>query len=180
MASRPNECDRNRLRLSLEDRLSEARQAELADHLEGCPDCRRELERMAAASKFWGEAALLRGEPDPGTSPTVGLADGVPEFQSEEEIGDVDAGWREFLDPPDPARRDAVGRLGPMRSSKSWAGAAWASCSRHATRARPDGGHQVADPRAVSRRHGPPPVCPRGPGRRRRRPRTYRRDSCRR
>ena len=41
MASRPNECDRNRLRLSLEDRLSEARQAELAEHLEGCPDCRQ-------------------------------------------------------------------------------------------------------------------------------------------
>ena len=38
------ECDRNRLRLSLEDRLSDAQQAELAGHLECCLDCRRELE----------------------------------------------------------------------------------------------------------------------------------------
>ena len=73
MASRPCACESNRLRLSLEDRLSEAHQAELADHLEGCPACRRELEQMAAASRFWGDAALLRGEPAPGHSPTVGL-----------------------------------------------------------------------------------------------------------
>ncbi len=41
MASRPYECDRNRLRLSLEDRLSDAQQTELAGHLECCLDCRR-------------------------------------------------------------------------------------------------------------------------------------------
>ena len=73
MASRPFECDRNRLRLSLEDRLSEVEQAELADHVEGCVDCRRQLEQMAAASGYWGDAALLRGEPAPGASPTIGL-----------------------------------------------------------------------------------------------------------
>jgi hypothetical protein len=114
MASRPYECDRDRLRLSLEDRLSEARQTELANHLEGCPDCRQELEQMAAASKFWCDAALLRGERAPGAAPTVGLAgDGVPELESEEEVGDADAGWREFLDPPDPTRPGTFGRLGP-------------------------------------------------------------------
>jgi serine/threonine protein kinase len=114
MASRPYECDRDRLRLSLEDRLSEAQQTELADHLEGCPDCRQELEQMAAASKFWCDAALLRGERAPGAAPTVGLAaDGVPEPESEDEVGDADAGWREFLDPPDPTRPGTVGRLGP-------------------------------------------------------------------
>ena len=75
MASRPYECDRNRLRLSLEDRLSQAHQAELADHLEGCPECRQQLEQMAAASKFWGDAALLRGEPAPGAALTVGLGE---------------------------------------------------------------------------------------------------------
>ena len=81
MASRAYECDPNRLRLSLEDRLSEARQVELADHLERCPDCRQQLEQMAAASKFWGDAALLRGEPAPGAYPTVGLgAEGGPEI----------------------------------------------------------------------------------------------------
>ena len=67
MASRPTECececececDRDRLRLSLEDRLSEAQQAELADHVESCVECRHELERMAAASKYWSDAAML-------------------------------------------------------------------------------------------------------------------------
>src|SRR5277367_822750 len=114
MASRAYECDRNRLRLSLEDRLSEARQAELADHLEECPHCRQELEKMAAASNYWGDAVLLRGEPAPGAAPTVGLAVGsVQELQGEDEIGDLDAGWREFLDPPDPAHPQALGRLGP-------------------------------------------------------------------
>ena len=114
MASRPCACESNRLRLSLEDRLSEAHQAELADHLEGCPACRRELEQMAAASRFWGDAALLRGEPAPGASPTVGLrADGGPEVEDEDEAGDVDAGWREFLDPPDPSCPDTIGRVGP-------------------------------------------------------------------
>jgi eukaryotic-like serine/threonine-protein kinase len=114
MASRPYECDRDRLRLSLEDRLSEARHTELANHLEECPDCRQELEQLAAASKFWCDAALLRGERAPGAAPTVGLAgDGVPELESEEEVGDADAGWREFLDPPNPTRPGTFGRLGP-------------------------------------------------------------------
>jgi serine/threonine protein kinase len=114
MASRPNECDRNRLRLSLEDRLSEALQAELADHLEGCASCRQELEQMAAASKFWGAAALVRGEPAPGAALTVGLgAEGGPQVLDEDGVGDVDAGWREFLDPPDPEHTDTLGRLGP-------------------------------------------------------------------
>ena len=62
MASRPTECDRNRLRLSLEDQLSDAEQAELADHVEWCAACRQRLEQMAATSKFWGDAVLLRGE----------------------------------------------------------------------------------------------------------------------
>jgi len=113
MASRPYECDRNRLRLSLEDRLSEAKQAELADHLEGCLECRRELEQMAAASKYWGDAVLLCGEPSSGPSPSGIIADGIPGLESADETGDLDAGWLDFLDPPDPAHPETVGRLGP-------------------------------------------------------------------
>ena len=59
MAVRSHRCDSYRLRLSLEDRLSDSEQAELATHLESCAFCRQELERLAAASQLWGEARLL-------------------------------------------------------------------------------------------------------------------------
>jgi eukaryotic-like serine/threonine-protein kinase len=108
MASRPSECDRNRLRLSLEDRLSEVEQAELADHVEWCLDCRRQLEQMAAASGYWGDAALLRGEPAPGAAPTIGLI-----REGDDESDDLNAGLLEFLEPPDPAQPETIGRMGP-------------------------------------------------------------------
>ena len=115
MASRPYECDRNRLRLSLEDRLSEAQQAELADHVEWCLECRQELEQMAAASKYWGDAALLRGEPAHGrfAHGRPALREGAQELESEDEIDDLDAGLLKILDPPDPAHPETIGRMGP-------------------------------------------------------------------
>jgi hypothetical protein len=67
------------LRLSLEDRLSDSEQAELATHLESCEFCRQELERLVAPSQLWGEARLLGGEAEPGASPTIGLAHGTLE-----------------------------------------------------------------------------------------------------
>src|SRR5271165_2684673 len=103
MAIGPNRCDSYRLRLSLEDRLSDEEQAELATHLESCAFCRQELERLAAASQLWGEARLLRGEAGPGASPTVGLAPGALEAEDAETDLDADSSaWIEFLDPPHP------------------------------------------------------------------------------
>ena len=110
MASRAFECDRNRLRLSLEDRLSEVEQAELADHVEGCADCRRQLEQMAAASGYWSDAALLRGEPAPGAPPTIGIV-----REGDDEGDDLNAGLLEFLEPPDPAHPETIGRMGPYQ-----------------------------------------------------------------
>ncbi len=96
MASRPDDCDRDRLRLSLEDRLTDEEQAGLAAHLEGCEPCRLDLERMAAESRYWGDAARLLGG-----SPGV------------EEAGDLpDDGWPGLLEPPDPERPGSIGRLG--------------------------------------------------------------------
>ncbi len=113
MASRPDRCDSKRLRLSMEDRLSEAEQGELAAHLESCQACRQELEQMAAASRFWGDAQLLRGEPVPDAIPTVGLvcrAGGDHDLDDEND--DHGDSWLEFLDPPDPDQPDTLGRLG--------------------------------------------------------------------
>jgi serine/threonine protein kinase/WD40 repeat protein len=118
MAARPNSCDKNRLRLSLEDGLSEAQQTELEQHLESCPGCRHELEQMAAASRLWCDAQLLRGEAVKirgGAHPegisaqrqdTVGL-------ESDDHDGEVDGGWLEFLDPPGSDQPGVLGRLGP-------------------------------------------------------------------
>ncbi len=113
MASRSNECDRDRLRLSLEDRLSDAQQADLADHLEACPGCRRQLEQIAATSKDWSDARLLRGEPFPGDSCTGIVPEGASMLDAEDRIDDLDVAWLDFLDPPDPDRPESVGRLGP-------------------------------------------------------------------
>src|SRR3954447_9149479 len=101
MPVHPNPCDARRLRLSLEDRLTDLEQVELAAHLEVCEPCRVELERLAAASGLWGEARALRGELEPGKAPTIGLA---AEDESEDEVDD--GAWLAFLDPPDPDRPD--------------------------------------------------------------------------
>ena len=116
MASRPDECDRNRLRLSLEDRLSESEQAELADHVERCLDCRRQLEKLAAASGYWGDAALLRDEPAPGASPTIGMVcEGAQLQVGDDDSDDLNAGLLEFLEPPDPAHPGTIAAHGPRR-----------------------------------------------------------------
>ncbi len=85
MSAHAKPCDRRRLRLSIEDRLSENEQSELAAHLEACEPCRLELERLAAASGMWGEARALRGEPEPGMDRTIGLA---AEDEPEDELAD--------------------------------------------------------------------------------------------
>ena len=92
MVARPFRCDPARLRLLLEDRLPEEDQAALAGHLEGCDSCRRDLERLAAESRWWGDARLLRGE-----EPGAAAAAEPPAL--------------DFLAPPE--EPDALGRLGP-------------------------------------------------------------------
>ena len=68
---------------------------------------------MAAASRYWGDAALLRGEPAPAASPTIGIVrEGARELEGDG-IDDSNAGLLEFLDPPDPAHPETIGRMGP-------------------------------------------------------------------
>ncbi len=48
-------CDQSRLPLLLDDTLSDAEQAELARHVEGCAACRQRLETLAAEPDWWHE-----------------------------------------------------------------------------------------------------------------------------
>jgi serine/threonine protein kinase/WD40 repeat protein len=116
MASRANSCDTNRLRLSLDEQLSESEQAELEEHLESCPGCRQELEKLAAASHFWGDAQLLRGAAV--RMRRGSLAHGVNAevthgLDGGDDDGELDGGWLEFLEAPGPDQPDALGKLGP-------------------------------------------------------------------
>jgi WD40 repeat protein len=116
MTSPASPCDRERLKRSIQDQLSEAEQATLAEHLEACEPCRLELDRLAAATGFWGDARLLRGEPEPEPDPE-------PEFDPEDRPeGDADAdpagAWLRLLDPPDPDQPECLGQLGPYEVSE--------------------------------------------------------------
>ena len=169
-------CDTRRLRLSLEDRLTDLEQAELAAHLEGCEPCRAELERLAAASGLWGEARALRGEPEPGMDRTIGLA-------AEDEPGDEleDEAWLAFLDPPDPDRPGDARAAGGLRGRRGpGPGGHGHRAQGPRPGARADGGDQGADAGAGARADGPPPVRPRGPRRGGRRARAHRGDPRRR
>jgi eukaryotic-like serine/threonine-protein kinase len=115
MGERSDQCEKNRLRLSLEERLTELEEAELEAHLEACRACQAELERMAAASKFWGDAHLLRRLNDADAPPTVGIHAGRrEELESEDALsGEEDSHWLGFLEPSDAAHAEMLGRLGP-------------------------------------------------------------------
>src|SRR5690349_941613 len=108
MTSPASPCDREQLRRSLQDRLSEPEQAALAEHLEACEPCRLELERLAATTGFWGDARLLRGEPEPEPDPDGDL----------DEPGDPAGAWLRLLDPPDPDGPECLGRLGTYEVSE--------------------------------------------------------------
>ena len=135
MTSRPNDCDRKRLRLSLEGRLSAVEQAELADHLETCLECQRQLEKLAAASGYWGDAVLLRGEAAGGW-----FAHGRRRWRGQPlgprvrmSLTTWTAACVSFSNRPIPLIPRPSVAWDRMRSLRSWAGVGWASCSRLAT-----------------------------------------------
>src|ERR1700723_1345944 len=94
--------DRGRLQDLLDDRLPEDEQAELVGHLEGCEDCRRVFEDIAAGGRWGSEARRfapgargLDGAPATVTVPGVDTASDEPGIATATEA-DVSA----FLDPP--------------------------------------------------------------------------------
>jgi serine/threonine-protein kinase len=51
------QCDRERLKKLLAESLSDEQESDISAHLSACPDCRRELESLAAAENWWHEAS---------------------------------------------------------------------------------------------------------------------------
>ena len=91
--SPPDSCvDSERLRTSLDDRLSGEEQEELSQHLETCPTCRGSFEKMAAESRWWDAAH-----------------DGIELVGEHREPFDDELAL-DFLDPPE--ADDAIGKLG--------------------------------------------------------------------
>ena len=95
---------KDRLLLLLDDGLPEGEHAELAAHLEACPQCRGILDRLAARSGLWDELPLLRDE---ASCPDTHVADEEP-GRSWPDDDELPLG---LFDPPD--EPEHLGKLGP-------------------------------------------------------------------
>lgn len=111
MSSEPLTCNRDLLRQSLDDRLSEQQEEALARHLMECESCRQELERLAGGDEEWSQVgAALKREADSAQSPDRN--------RLEHSLGDADAADSvadfavDFLEPA--TSTDAMGRLGDI------------------------------------------------------------------
>jgi serine/threonine-protein kinase len=65
MVNRLFACDPDRLQSYLDDELDAHDQAELANHLNHCGTCQRELEQLAAGSRFWDVLPQLKHVAEP-------------------------------------------------------------------------------------------------------------------
>ena len=90
MVSMREPCDRDRLRLLLDDRLPADEQTELAVHLERCEECCRALERLAAGSGFWDNVRLLDAGAASGADATHDAHLAGPADLDEESLGFLD------------------------------------------------------------------------------------------
>jgi serine/threonine-protein kinase len=106
-------CDRERLRLLLEEALAAEQKSEVLRHLDSCPDCRHALERMAGEEAWWQELRHVSG-----AATTVPLS-AVAEAWALRGESAISAGARPgmglylgFLDPSD--EPGCLGRLGPF------------------------------------------------------------------
>jgi len=113
MVAGPSGCDRNRLKLLLQNRLPEDGQTEVESHLETCEDCCRHLEKLAADARWWDDVRrFLR--PDQVAVPPH--APPIPEGRTSTDTpaGGSSASEEPALDFLAPSDNPAMlGRLGP-------------------------------------------------------------------
>lgn len=107
-------CDPNLLQLSLDERLSEAQDEALTQHLSQCEHCQRELERLAGRQQDWSKvgSALKFDAMHPFVAPqSVDLVSG--DFDAPEKDDEAVADFAvDFLDPSQSS--GALGRLGDI------------------------------------------------------------------
>ncbi|MGA2796453.1 MAG: protein kinase [Thermoguttaceae bacterium] len=112
MVATNSQCDRRQLRELLEDKLPPKSQEDLARHLESCPDCRKELESLAAGPEWWSDAQQL-------LSTIVNLNDATSAdnvLKPRGMVSHADGLRLEFLSPSDDPTK--LGRLGPYEIVK--------------------------------------------------------------
>ena len=102
-------CDAERLRLLLADQLPESLQAEVAEHVAQCADCRAKLESFAGDVGWWSEAeSCLRTNAE-----HIGESSGASSSPNESRTSDESFAADfvvDFLEPCD--QPEALGRLG--------------------------------------------------------------------
>jgi serine/threonine protein kinase len=98
-------CDRDLLRKSLDDALSDVQEEELSRHLSECADCQHELERLAAEQGEWSKVGSVLKREAASSPPTAHFPD-EPVDQHDEIAADFAV---DFLE-PSPAP-EAMGRL---------------------------------------------------------------------
>jgi serine/threonine protein kinase len=62
MVVQSDHCDRERLQRLTEDRLAQDELGQVEQHVQSCPNCQAELERMAGADRWFGAAKKYLGE----------------------------------------------------------------------------------------------------------------------
>jgi hypothetical protein len=114
MVARFIACDKRRLRQVLAVGAAEEIEADVAEHLESCETCRRDLELLAGGAEWWSEARsyLTPLDPDsesdfPGRADTRRRADMHENTHDSHPFG----GWRKQL-----------GFLTPTETAGAWGG----------------------------------------------------------
>lgn len=103
-------CDRELLRQSLDDNLSEGQEEQLARHLVECAECRHNLEQLAGGQEDWLKvSAALKLEAESAQSLDPSRLDRFAVHHDDESAADFAV---DFLDPSTAA--ESLGRLGDI------------------------------------------------------------------
>src|SRR6185369_7405043 len=116
MVARFTACDKRRLRQVLVSGAAEELESDVAEHLESCESCRRDLELLAGGAEWWGDVRSFLSSIDPVVA-TAGSARADTTRRADADANGTDsqlfAGWRKqlgFLSPTEVA--GSLGRLG--------------------------------------------------------------------
>jgi serine/threonine protein kinase len=116
MVARMSTCDKRRLREVLAGDVTGQIEAEVADHLQVCESCRRDLELLAGGAEWWHDVRSFLSSADPAISHSthVDSTSGGDDAATDGRSSPSFANWRKqlgFLAPSETP--GSLGRLGP-------------------------------------------------------------------